>query len=172
MLRALFSILTLQEFCDLGNDCFSGVPCSYPHRTGIPTSRVSTGSGAPVGALGAGWGFPTLFSSHMWFPAPACHSAKVCSSLACKFPVFIISSRRYSMSFSNFNCGTHGPWDLGSVGPTSRWCPLKLRPPQRPFQWGAGDGTMPPQICQRITLRWRQLRVKDVERCLPTAPII
>lgn len=49
--------------------------------------------------------------------APTCHSAKVCSSLACSSPVFIISSRRYSMSSSSFNCGAPKPWDLGSVGP-------------------------------------------------------
>lgn len=68
-------------------------------------------------ALGPGWAFPTLLSCCAWSPAPTCHSAKVCSSLACNFPVFIISSRSYPMFSSNFNCGAPKPWDLGSVGP-------------------------------------------------------
>ena len=128
VLRAPFSVLIWQEFCE--NHCLSGVLCSRPHRTVISPSRGFTGREACGGRPG--------LPCPAWLPcvvalAPTCHSAKVCSSLACSSSVFIISSRRCSMSSSSFNCGAPKPWNVGVSGPpachTSKQCPLKLHPP-------------------------------------------
>ena len=50
VLRAPFSVLIWQEFCE--NHCLSGVLCSHPHRTVISPSRGFTGweaCGGPAG---------------------------------------------------------------------------------------------------------------------------
>lgn len=74
--------------------------------------------------------------------APACHSAKVCLSLACSLPVFIISSRRCPMSACSFSCETHGPQSVGSEA-LMPWHLPSAPTPEKDVRgsWGRTHGT-------------------------------